>query len=222
MDEGKIIKWDTWKKEERDKANAAANASFRQAKAKKLAHGCYVKWKARIVRKPRTTAELVQSMRSLMEEVSLVCSKAGLTEWVEFTQQMIEDKMAQVIATDVDKRNQIMQYIPTMLSQDQSGEADSIRKHNLSPAEVGTFKDEGELRDIPFIKQIAAKEGWVGFLLDGKMLVAMFDDGEIVKVGMLANYVGVTHLPTLNEYILAVADKAKQDGKQNGTKADTN
>lgn len=200
MSDGNIIKWDKWKKDERDKANAANDQAFRQLKAKKLAYGCYLKWKARLTKKPRTDVELVAELRKLMEQVSMACSKAGLEDWIEFTQQMIEDKMAQVIATGVNKRNQIVQYIPAIISQTPEGEADSIRKHNAPAAEVGTFVDEKEMREIPFIKRIAEQAGWVGFLTEGLFLMALFADGETVRVGALANWVGVTHLPTVSEY----------------------
>lgn len=170
--------------------------SFRSEEARKKAMAIvgslYQTWKRKLekdIKKGRvkSTQHLVAAIYDLHGQVAnAVKHSPGMEEWRAFTMNLLEDKVSQLIRTAGGK-NEIMEYIPDALVQD---------SHRLIIPQTHQFATLEEFNALPYIQRFAAKVDFIGFVLSGKFVKAIFLDGTIEPVGIVMSYTGIGKLPT--------------------------
>lgn len=179
----------------------------RQRLVKRQMHSTYQRWTAKVRGKNRTRKDILAAtyeLQTLMGTFAKAANECGLEEWHQFTMQIIEDKIATIISTDITEKNEITPYIPdgvTMLDKDNDA---IVAKDLREKARPTTFRTMEELFDIPFVANARTKTGFVGFCLYGNGLVAVYKDGDAVGIGLLANGKGVEKFPTVEEFSKAL------------------
>lgn len=219
------IKWDLAKKKQREEEIAAREKATEEKNALKVLAQVWGTWKRHLVKAPKTPQEVTAALYQLQ---NLVAEKGkGLSEHAKtFVLTLIEDKIAQTISLDVTERNMITQYVPNatyLVSTEGLPEAvvaptqeDSISKDNLTSKPVqAIFREQHELESVPWIRKVMDQEAFAGLFVDGAYLCALFDDGEIIKLGVLANNTGTTKYPRGKELHDALA--AREAGLGNGS-----
>lgn len=179
----------------------------RQKQVKKAIQRDWERWKNQVKGKPRTAKDVIAAtycLQTIIGQYAATCKACGLEEWHNFTMQIIEDKIATCVATDITEKNQIVQYIPpnpTLMDSDNDAiVADQLRR-DVKPV---TFRTYEEFMEIPFVKSFTVKQDFVGLCLHANGVVAVFRDGVTAGVGILANGVGVDKLPSLEDFALAM------------------
>lgn len=189
-----------------------------QRRIKKKAYDIYQRWVKKVKSKARTPQEVIQAtyqLQTQLGELSNAAKECGLEEWMQFTLQIVEDKIASLVATGISAKNEIVMWIPenpTMLDADN---AEIVRQQLQRDARPVQFRTLDELNAIPFVAAVRGKQGFVGLVLHGKGLVAVFNDGEAVPVGILANGVGVDKLPTLDAFSKALTEEQPKEKDSN-------
>lgn len=185
-----------------------------QKALKKRAHSIMQKFKTDLKSKPRTPQEVIAAtykLQTKIGELSHEAKRIGLDEWHNFTMQIIEDDIARLVSTGITAKNEIIMWVPehpTMLDDDNDKIVREQLQRDVRPIQFRTLE---ELYAIPFVANARGKQGFVGLVLHGKGLLAVYNDGEAVGIGILANGVGVTKLPTLEDYSAALAATAAPD-----------
>jgi hypothetical protein len=179
-----------------DQRIAAQQSEKAKAKALKAAGTIYQDWKRRLLKdKKATTSTIADAVLDLRTAIHKHFSaEPELTEWTAFTLKMLDDKLGVLTTLDITAENRITRYIPKF-----ADPSDAFDTTEAIP-ESTVFRAEEQLRAIPFVQQITEQPGFIGFVLDASILVAMFDDGEIMPVGAVLNGVGLEKIPGIEDY----------------------
>src|SRR5688500_13189077 len=157
------LKWDA---ERHDKAVNSLREREGRKKAAALISQVYTSWKRRFKKKPKTQPEVIQELYRLRDMVADACKHTpGMEEWRTFTMNLIDDQISKVVNTECGKLN-----VFTERAVDTSENAVSIPEYH-------TFSSSEELEAIPFLKKHVEREGFVGFIRDGRMIYALYGDG---------------------------------------------
>lgn len=205
----------------------------RQRLVKRRMYSTYQRWIQTVKSRKRTPKDVIAATYKLQTQLGSFasdCAACGLEEYHRFTMQIIEDKIATMVATDITAKNEIVQYIPpspTMLDTDNDTIVREQLQRDVRPVQFRTYE---ELLELSFVKIARNKQGFVGFCLHGNGLMAVYKDGDAVGVGFLANGKGVEKLPTVEEFDAALESElaTNPDGRSTtgaadlGTDATTN
>jgi hypothetical protein len=176
-------------------------------RVKKLIHTAYTQWVKKLKSKPRTPKDILEAtyqLQALLGSYDKACKNVGLEDFHKFTMEIVEDKLAQIVATDIVANNQITMFVPdhpTMLDDDNDR---IVREQLQRDAKPVTFRTLDELKAIPFVKAVIQKSGFVGLCLHSNGLVGVFRSRDVVPIGFLVNGVGVENLPTTEAFAAAI------------------
>lgn len=210
------IKWDKVSKEKRDQDNALRDEKNRQNQVLQILGKHYEQWKKKLLKKKgATNQEVIKSLYDLMRVCATALKDKGLDDYLDFTIGMIEDKIATAVAINVNKKNQVAQYIPDTSFIGPDSQVDAIAKHNATrTVPTMTFENQEQLEAVDFVKKIKDQEGFIGFVVHWPMLTAIFDGEEVVKVGVLTNFIGIGRYPSWNEYVDATVSYINERGRE--------
>lgn len=210
------IRWDLKRKEQRDKDNALRDEKHRQSQALAILGKHYEQWKKRLLKnKKATNQDVIKALYDLMRICAAALKDKGLDDYLDFTIGVIEDKIGVAVRIDVNKKNMISQYVPTTSFIGPDSQVDTIAKHNATrTVPTMVFENQAQLEAVEFVKKIKDQEGFIGFVVHWPMLTAIFDTEEVVKVGVLTNFIGIGRYPSWNEYVDATVSWINQKGKE--------
>lgn len=162
----------------------------------------YDEWKRQLIRKAKkegtvTSQYVIDQVYALMSGVGKICKDRGVADWLHFTLQMLEDKIGQLVAIGIMRRNRVTQYVPDAPTPMDPENNAIVRKNMLDNPTYADFETEEEFRAIPWIAAVEKKADFIGFVTHGLFVVAVFDDGEPVPVAIAACHIGLGKLPTL-------------------------
>ena len=197
-----IIRWSESKKKQRDQERADADALKARQNAAWAVTEAYKVLKRRLLKKKdgRSKAEVDNFLLDLRNKAKSLLKDQPDAQ--AFAEQLIDEKIKKAQQTGYNERNVITQYLPSTII---GPGVDDISKDNRKTEALGaTFATLDELVKIPFVAKVIANEGFVGLMVDGRVLCAWFDDEELVKIGVLANSLGLGDehggLPTFQEF----------------------
>jgi hypothetical protein len=198
-----------WNKNRHDERVTKHDEEVAKAKAMKLFAKHYQSWRAQFRKKDgMSVEELKNKILDLRNLVMTEVEGAGLGPWKEFSTKLLDEKLLEIETVLIAARNRIVQYIPVL-----PGVAETIQSNLPTPLQTeeqkrgaveAFFQTEEQMRAIPWIKSVADKEGFMGFCLDGHKLVGMFDDGEIVPIGVVSCGTGLERVPSLHDFATAL------------------
>lgn len=185
----------------------------KQKRVKKKAYDIYRRWVSKVKAKARTPQEVIAAtyqLQTQLGELTNAAAECGLEEWHQFTMQIVEDKIASLISTGIVAKNEIVPYVPanpTLLDTDNNAIVREQLQRDAKPVQFRTLE---ELYAIPFVTAVRNKDGFIGLVLNGKGLVAVFRDGDAVTVGLVATGTGLDKIPTLEDFQQALATAAEE------------
>lgn len=213
-----IIRWDQSKKKQRDQERADADALKARQNAAWAVTEAYKALKKRLLRKKggRTKEEVNDFLLDLRNKASMLLKDQPDAQ--AFALELIDEKFSVAKKTGFTERNLIRAYVPNSTFIDGPG-VDPIAKHNATTAiPEATFSTYAELQQVPFVKRVIEKEGFVGLVVDWPWLAAFFSDEELVRVGHLSNSVGLGDvnggLPTWAQFRSAWLSKISPENPQ--------
>lgn len=170
------IRWDVKKKEERDAANARADAIN---DIKRM----WIDTLRELKLHPRTPAEVNAAMNSFMERMVARCEQVGdMEDYIKFSRELIEDAIGRNVASQLTQWNIFTPHAP------------------LNPkARPSRFKNAHEFSLIRIVRE-AVKEGAM-LVRRARAICCMWDDGRVTLLGSVANDTGLDDLPTEQEVI---------------------
>lgn len=216
MSKNRLTNWSPEKKDLRDKERADRAIEHDKQKVLWTVTEAYKKLKKRLLKRKdgREKDDVFNFLLDLRNTVCAHLDKQGLEQHKDFALSLIDDKLAMAKATGINEKNVLTAYVPNSTYIDGPG-VDPIAKHNATlNVPQATFSTMEELCAIPWVKKVMEQEGFVGLIIQFPLLNAFFTDEELVKIGFLANSVGVGKLPTWDEFRAAMIDK-KAPGKDN-------
>lgn len=200
----------------------AYEAEKRKAKALRTAGLIWEQWKSTVKKsKLMTTAGLADAVLELRSSIDKKFREdKDLHDWLGFTLKLLDEKLGVLTTLNITEENRILRYVPKL---------DGLNVESPLPAHYGkpeetkpettVFRTEENLRAIPFVKAIIEQPGFVGFVLDATILVAMFEDGEINPVGTVLNGIGLEKIPSIEDYQAAL-NAAQAAGDASATSGD--
>lgn len=188
-------------------AKAKAGDHIRQEIQSKIARA----WQQETIRltqkrkaTPQSFEEQATKMLSKMEQ--LVRNQCGgrpeLKEYEEQTILQLQEKAEQLRLVGVPgfwRCNCFTPYVPTFARPEKQDDPSLPR--NLHPAVVRyTFKTQDGFYDVPPVALVRSRPGFVGFVLNESAVWAVFEDGENVPVGTIANGMGLESIPSTKHW----------------------
>ena len=173
-----------WNKKKHDENLRKEEALKQRHRVLKIAGDIYGRWKRSLCSKPRTQKEILTGLYELRDAVGKAVDKEGLSDWRDFTMNIISDKIAQLVTAQIAETNRITEYIP---------------KFSACKPHEAEFRGRDEFEEIPFIKNFTKAEGFVGFARQFPEVYALYDDGETLLVGKSTTEIGLTDFPTMAE-----------------------
>lgn len=190
-----------WSKDKHDSKVISKEQMARLARAQEAQRSvakAWHNWRRRLQdkRKPNNS-DLLKMLYSMMELVKTHCADVPETsEWAQTTVMLLEDKIAEGIATDWGARNSFMAYVPTFAGKDQANLPSALQEKTKRIV----FTTRQELEQMPEVARVMQKEGFINLVIQGQVLIGLFEDGEYVQVGMVSNQVGIEAMPTLEQW----------------------
>lgn len=155
----------------------------RRNQQKEIIRGIYGRWRSRLIKAKKTRKDLILALGKLKQEIA---ERAGTDGFAAAAIHQVEEQIAGMMAMNLTLKNSIKQFL--------SGEAMTNKK--VKPKHVA-FKTFEELRAIRWVSLYESIEGFKGFVLAGKGLVADCGTEQYI-VGILENEIGVEHLKDMN------------------------
>lgn len=181
-----------------------------KAQAMKIFGRHYDTWKRSLRKKSgMSPPELRDKLLDLRNIITKEMQKEGLEEWVSFSLKLLDEKIAAIDTVMIAGRNKIVRYEPNL----------ELEKGQKSWTDEATFQTEAELIAIPWIKTVGEKAGFFGFVLEGQKLLALFEDGEHVPVGVVSCGIGLERIPGIEDYrkALLASEAAQATAKPTGS-----
>lgn len=180
-----------------DNRVTTSNEEQNRAKVMKIVRTEYDTWKRSFRKKEGMPVEEVKDkLLELRTMVSKHVVKEGLAEWVDFSTKLIDEKLAEIDTVLISHRNKITRYNPNLTAQ---------AALDTSWTDAQQFQTEQEFHEIPWVKSVMEKPGFFGFVLDGSKVLAMFEDGESVPVGVVSCGIGLERIPSIKDWEAALA-----------------
>lgn len=185
-----------WNKDRHDKAVSALQQEEARKKVMPQIVKTYEAWKRRFVKKSKTQPEVIQDLYRLRDMMGDVTKHTpGMEAFREFTMNMIDDKITDVVNTACGTKNVFNER------------AVETASGSASIPEFHYFETQEELEAIPFLKKHKERDGFVGLLRSGRIIHAWYDHGEIVLCGYCLTMVGLEKLPTIDQVRKALKEK---------------
>lgn len=183
----------SWDPEKHDHQIQSRLSEESKSKARSLISRAYSEWKRRLQRRIKkgeikTRQELIQEVYALHEIVAREASAPEMFEYRSFTLDLVEDKIGELVLTNGWAKNLFTEFVPEQAS-----------SHTFTVPQRHTFETLEDFEAIPWIKSFRDKVGFVGFVRDLRQIWALFKDGEITQVGVVAGIKGLERLPTRQE-----------------------
>lgn len=168
-----------------------------KSKCRAVISRAYAVWKKNLTRridkallnpkdakKQLTQQHIIASLYELHGIVAKEADTPEMFEWRSFTMDLLEDAIGTIVMTQL-KKNLFTEFIPEIKGTDA-----------LVIPQRHAFETLAEFEAIPFIQKFRGQEGFVGFLREQKQILGLFNDGEVVRVGIVSSPKGVEKLPT--------------------------
>lgn len=190
-----------WNRERHEEAVSLAKQSddTRTEKAiKRRILKIYEAWKKAVTCRAHTSAELVEKLEQLRTVVQRECKDfKGSAEFQAFTEELIGEKIVQVLTERITERNEIIEAV---------GDNGKDRARAV-------FANEAEFNEVPFVKAWSEKKGFIGFCAEEHHVFAVLEDNKkfltVELVGTCKTSKGIEKFPTLDSFHKAVTQSTK-------------
>jgi len=174
-----------WNKRKHDEEIESHRAATDRIKAMSEVQRAYLTWKKNCVRRKKSVKELVAEVYRLHGEIGKILERyPDLKEFRNDTMGWLEDKVSLLTLSNGGQKNILFEYVAGGLTT------------ALAMPQGFTFDSEDQFKLIPLVERFTKRDGFVGFLRHGKWIKALFNDDEIVNVGLVLNLKGVERFPS--------------------------
>lgn len=158
-----------------------------------------------------TADDLKKFVADCEKLIETECVGAHLADFRAFSLELIREKAELLRLTEMHKPQAEWSNVFTPL------ESMSVLSNEMNAAELPeklrpptvryTFKERGQFEMLEPIRRTLMADGYVGLVLDDNRLMAVWDDGGFRVLGVVANGIGLGHVPSREQYVKALKEK---------------
>lgn len=167
----------------------------------------YQEQKRTLRQKKKATAEDIKAWGKNLETIiDKNCTSKGLQNFRRTTLEILRDDLEVLRLTEFNVRNCYTPLQDCKLSPDLTEAQQPVKRRY-------TFTTQPEFEALADTRRFVMADGFAGWLLDGGIVNALFEDGAMVMIGMVANGIGLERLPSVAQYRANLELHRKRNGE---------